>query len=112
VANGARPGYAEPVVVRTPIEAVSIEKPERAWVVGFGYLDTNGNEVPATDASCSYGPQEFSACMKSKGITWTYSRVHPQERFWRFQFTEAGLFALLSAGLLGLGAWAAKRRLT
>jgi hypothetical protein len=112
VANGIRPGYAEPVVLKAPAEAGSMIGQMDAWVVGYGYLDENGNEAPTSASRCSSGPGTFNDCMSSKVITGSYSRVHPGERFWRFQFTEAGLFVLLSAGLLGLGAWAARRRLT
>jgi hypothetical protein len=111
VANGVRPGYAEPVVLKAPIQAGSKPYEPQAWVIGFGYLDANGNEAP-TMGSCTSGPEKVSDCTQSKFIIESYTRVHLPERFWRFQFTEAGLFLLLSAGLLGLGAWAARRRLT
>jgi hypothetical protein len=112
VANGIRPGYAEPASFVNPLNSAHIQsEPVESWTVAYGYLDADGKEVDASPVDCSRG-QDFTECMRAKNITTGYSKVHLPERFWRFQFTEAGLFLLLSGGLVGFGGWLARRKLT
>jgi hypothetical protein len=37
------------------------------------------------------------------------SVYQPADRFWRFQLTEAGIYVLLSAALLGTSVWWLRR---
>jgi hypothetical protein len=108
MANGARPRYAEPVYTQDPVGTYSSHL--GSWKIEQGYFDVNGNVTEFSAGVCAV-PGNFDDCLHAHGIGGTFSRWHPVERFWSFQLIEAGLFLALSAALLGLGAWALRRRL-
>ncbi len=115
-ASGARAHYATPVraeetapVVRgepwsinTPPGAAA-QLPAGALVVGFGWVDERGTELTIGPTGPCESTSDYLTCMRDKGYRW-FAEYQPADRYWRFQWTEAGL--LLAAALaLGGVAW-------
>jgi hypothetical protein len=101
VSNGARPRYA------TPEHTASAATESGSWRVEVGYLDAQGRAVEFSGSGC--GVRSYQECMAEQGITGQFADFHPAERFWAFQFVEAGIFVAAAAAVLGLGAWAVRR---
>jgi hypothetical protein len=112
VANGVRPGYAEPSRFQGPYGVAMSLEPRGSWTVDSGYLDAAGNEVPLSPLDCSRGPEPMAVCMTGKGVVARYNDAHLPERFWQFQLTEFALFLTLSGAVFTVGLWASRRRLT
>jgi hypothetical protein len=101
VSNAARRHYATPE--RSPSDSTELG----AWRLQIEYLDAQGGAVEFSPRSC--GAKPFQECMIEQGITDQFVRFHPAERFWAFQFVESGIFVVVAAAVLGLGAWAVRR---
>lgn len=57
------------------------------------------------------GPYKYAGRLAS--VPWTPGNTYlyqPADRFWHFQFIEAGIFALLTAAALGATIWLLHRR--
>jgi hypothetical protein len=100
-ANVLRPAYA------TPLTSNYETMPADAWVVESSYVDAAGNEVSYSPVGCT---TSISDCLTSQGLVrqvW----YQPDDRFWSFQVIETGMFAVLAALVIGIGAWALHNRL-
>lgn len=91
--------------------------PPGAWVIDNGLIDANGHRIFASQATQLCGnplagtlPKSADACLHAHGI---FERVvyQPLERFWPFQFIEAGIYVALAAGLLLFTTYWVRRRL-
>jgi len=102
LSNAARSKYAAPLYTT---EA----PPPDAWRVGTGYLDAQGNPASFSPAACDQ--DSLRACMLEQGVAGQSTWYQPDERFWTFQAVEGGLFLLLAAVLIAVGAWAVRHRL-
>lgn len=102
IANAARPRYATPAYSPTG----TVPEPG-VWRTEIGYLDAQGNAVAFSWGDC--GLESHQECMAEQGIVGQFTRFHPVDRFWGFQFIEAGIFVGIAAVLLGVGAWAVRR---
>jgi ABC-2 family transporter len=102
IPNAARPHYATPVYSPTG----TVPGPG-VWRTEIGYLDVRGNAVDFSGGDC--GLKSLQECMAEQGVVGQFVRYHPVDRFWSFQFIEAGIFVGVAAVLLGLGAWAVRR---
>jgi hypothetical protein len=100
-----------------------------AWVLSSGIRDPAGRAVdaiavpspsgpcaaPPADAEHHAGPGDdpyVLGCLEELHrlgyrLEATY---HPASRFWRFQWSEAGIYTALALGLAGLCAWQIRRR--
>ncbi|WP_433250921.1 hypothetical protein ACQPYK_05010 [Streptosporangium sp. CA-135522] len=103
--------YAAPSRVVTSDYASVIEKDAR--LVDRAWLDPAGRETAEPPpAVCPRGnsarqQEAFESCLLDKGYRYVVY-VHPADRFWRFQLTEA---AILLAGTLLLGGMTVRRTL-
>jgi hypothetical protein len=126
-------------LIRTGVEfglRPHYEPPETAWVTpvatgpgvmpgeGLGWLvsrrtvslDEHGQttEVPSLVAACPEmiippgGAATIEACNRRVRVE---VRYQPDDRWWRFQITEAGVYLVLSAALIGTSAWWIRHRL-
>lgn len=116
-ASQARLDYATParLVVAAPEmhgEQLSIntepgaeaQLPAGALMVHSGWLDRNGVELTAdTKWNCASTSADYLKCMRDNGFRW-FADYHPADRYWRFQWTEAGLLAVATLAL-GALAW-------
>jgi hypothetical protein len=116
-AAGVRQHYAPPVrvekaapvvagdpwAINTPPGAAT-QLPAGALMVRSGWVDPRGAEVTG-DATwgCASTSDDYLSCMRDKGFRW-YAEYQPADRYWRFQWTEAGLL-LAAAIALGGVAW-------
>ncbi|MBP2472326.1 hypothetical protein JOF53_001198 [Crossiella equi] len=105
-----RPHYQPPV-----FEADSTERPVavRSWLLDSAAPNGPGTAHvwgPYSSFPACPAPNEAGLCVHGTGAVDTVYRVQPGDRFWTFQYVEAGLFLLLTAGVLALGAWALRRR--
>ncbi|MBP2472325.1 hypothetical protein JOF53_001197 [Crossiella equi] len=82
------------------------------WVVDFGFTDGHrllgAEEADALFKQCP--DPAYEACLRHSGLTGQAVLEHPADRFWPFQYIEAGLFLLLTTGVLALGLWTLRRR--
>ncbi|MCE7004178.1 ABC transporter permease [Kibdelosporangium philippinense] len=109
VAHNVREHYATPSYFESEVQTVTGQaQPTDSWMVESGLVDANGNHIRASNCMSS---TDVPGCTNVNQYAKSYAKVHLPTQFWRFQFTELGLFILLSTGVLGVGALAARRRL-
>lgn len=80
-----------------------------AMSAGGAWLDPSGKEVQQVSDSVCPDRATFYDCMSEAGYR-SVSYVHPADRYWRFQWTEAGLLAVAAALLGGLAYLRVTRR--
>ncbi|MHC3455736.1 ABC transporter permease subunit [Streptomyces prasinus] len=83
--------------------------PDDAWRVGSAYYGADGRAVAFNPSGCE-GTETIQTCLTKQGVVKQSADYHPVSHFWGLQAVESGIFLALSAGLLGLGAWALRRR--
>jgi hypothetical protein len=101
--------YAEPARVELS-GTVLLDDPD-ARLVSATWVEPSGKEVAEpSDSGCqrrvdtrqsSRHAEAWQACLFGKGYRYAVY-FHPPSRFWRFQWTEAGILAFASAALGGL----------
>jgi len=117
VAQGVRDRYLDPLEQRglvaqgaaMPGGRGQLLIPDDAWRVGSGFFNDAGTEVAFDGSSCR-NEETFEDCVRREGIASISAQYHPDDRFWRFQLIESGIFLAISVGLLGFGLWALRRR--
>jgi hypothetical protein len=90
-----------------------------SWLVSRHMVDASGARVDVLPASLSNAPQcapslgkDITSCLNliaAKGYR-QESIYHLPSQFWRMQWTEAGLYAGATAGLVGFCFWWLRRR--
>ncbi|MFF0578220.1 ABC transporter permease [Streptosporangium saharense] len=108
--------YAEPVRIELS-GTVVLEDPD-ARLVGAAWVEPSGREVTELSVGgCPRGvdvgqsdrhARAWQACLFGKGYRYAVY-YHPPSRFWRFQWTEAGILTLASLALGGLAVSRARR---
>ncbi|MFI9456507.1 ABC transporter permease [Amycolatopsis sp. NPDC052450] len=100
-----RPHYAEPVRTLGPDAAA-----KGALIVKLGRVTPDGREVSSLDdvPGCPVGTGK-SACAQAAGYQ-DFTVYQPVDRFWRFQWTEAGLLLAATAVLGGVAVAGTVRR--
>lgn len=98
----ARGYYAEPLVAISDERGIVI--PEHAMVTGSGVLDADGNLLSWEEATSACGDVEPVGCMRDRGYVRQYMQYQPADRYWRFQWTEAGLLMVITLVLAGVTA--------
>jgi ABC-2 family transporter len=108
-----RPHFMTPITVLNTGNAA----PPGAWILDAGLVDVHGNQVFESQAfqlcgpSLVQGPKLAGSCLARYGIH--SSLVYqPADRFWPFQFIEAGIYAALSVLLLSLVVVWIRRRMS
>jgi hypothetical protein len=109
--------YAEPARVELS-GTVLLDDPD-ARLVSATWVEQSGKEVAEpSDSGCprrvdtrqsSRHAEAWQACLFGKGYRYAVY-FHPPSRFWRFQWTEAGILAFASAALGGLAVRRTLRR--
>ncbi len=91
--------------------------PPGAWILDQGLVDSHGNQVfePQAFQFCGpellSGPKQASACLAQHGIH--ASLVYqPADRFWPFQFMEAGIYLVVSVVCISVALLWIRRRLS
>jgi hypothetical protein len=109
----ARPHFMNPVTVVDTGNA----SPPGAWILDAGLVDKHMNQVFEPQAfqlcgpSLIQGPKLAGSCLARYGIH--SSLVYqPADRFWPFQFMEAGIYAALSVLLLTIAVVWIRRRMS
>jgi len=110
-----RPHYLPPITA--VVHGSGGGAPAGAWVLDNGLIDSAGHPVYASQATQLCGnpvtgalPKSADACLTAHGIM---ERVvyQPLDRFWTFQFIEAGIYVALSLALLGFTVYWVRRRI-
>ncbi|MCF6468261.1 ABC transporter permease [Nonomuraea sp. MG754425] len=109
--------YAEPV--RTELSGTVLLDDPDARLVRAAWVEPSGREVAEPARSgCPRGvdvgrsarsTEAWQACLFGTGYRYAVYH-HPPSRFWRFQWTEAGILALASAAFGGLSVRRVLRR--
>ncbi len=106
-----RPRFASPLTVTSTLQAgptagsltTSLDIPDGSWVFGSQIFDPSGRLVRPP---LRFGPED--ACFAAKTCLNGYlhrSLYQPWSRYWPFQWTETGLFAVLALVLIGFCFW-------
>ena len=130
VSSDLRPFYEPPIAVtQTPFvftgtfpSPFASPVPTDAWQVGYDAVDGQGRFVPQTIVKAlndDFGrvgcrPGQPTSCDNIAYLNEhdVYPRLlyQPADRYWRFQFTESGLYLALTAGLVALTLFMLGRR--
>jgi ABC-2 family transporter protein len=109
----ARPHFMTPITVLNTGNGA----PPGAWILDAGLVDRHGNQVFESQAfqlcgpSLVQGPKLASSCLARYGIH--SSLVYqPADRFWPFQFVEAGIYTALSVLCLAVAIVWIRRRMS
>jgi len=121
-----RPRFFEPLTRKFAL--TSDQEPNRLlgdWVFGNGVHSASGEEIapnaqvhcgglePVPGASAAPTPPPDDPCVLEYGAgAYNQQTYHPADRFWPFQFIEAGIFVALAALLLGLAIYQIRRRVS
>jgi hypothetical protein len=126
-----RPHYMTPVTVTIPFAGTD-GRPDFpglptdiGWTQTLETLDSHGRvlgegvgfDFPALVEVCpdvppGPGPDtaaRLAACVERNGVH-VLAVYQPADRYWRFQLTEAAIYAVLSIGLIGASAWWLRHR--
>jgi hypothetical protein len=108
-----RPHYRTAVLVSHPLFE-RVDRPSGAWSFGQKLVDGVGNTVHGPlriPGRCTAEVTRAAAdrCLTDLGYRFV-SSVHPADRYWPFQWTEAAIFVGLAAVLVAIGAWVVLRR--
>ena len=113
-----RPFYEPPIaVLQTPFvftgtfpSPVVSPVPTDAWQVGYDAVDTQGRFVPQARVmalneefqrvGCSLGQRCDNIFYLNQHDVYPRLLYQPADRYWRFQLYEAGLYLILTAGLV------------
>ncbi|MGA8415317.1 MAG: hypothetical protein WB808_01725 [Candidatus Dormiibacterota bacterium] len=109
----ARPHFATPVTLLDTSNAA----PPGAWILDQGLVDRFGHQVFEAQAfqlcgrELLQGPKLAGPCLAQYGI---HASVvfQPADRFWPFQFIEAGFYAAISLVCIGIAVVWIRRRLS
>ncbi|MGH7686680.1 MAG: transporter [Candidatus Dormibacteria bacterium] len=110
-----RPHYMSPITAI--VNSSGGGAPPGAWVLDNGLIDAAGTRIYASQATQLCGnpatgalPKSADACLQAHGIL---ERVvyQPLDRFWPFQFIEAGIYVAVSVALLTLTVYWVRSRI-
>ena len=102
-----RPHYMAAKTVSVSMQSAKTGGPPGAWVISSGLFGPNGRDygnnfsfadIPAPCRDAFLKGRNLS-CLSAHGLHEVIT-FQPAARFWTFQGIEAGLFAVLAAGLL------------
>jgi len=115
VTQWVRPHFMSPVVLKLPLfsEANAGKIKPNSWVVKSYMVDGAGHHVihPCEPAGAvPIAKDALQPCLDRLGIREVFE-IQPANRFWTFQFIEAGLFVLAALALIGFAFWWVRRRL-
>jgi hypothetical protein len=82
--------------------------PSGAWILAIGATDAAGHPVSTllpracikTATNWNFGSPALPDCLTSQGLREAIS-YEPASRYWPLQWTETGIYLVLSAGLAG-----------
>lgn len=98
----ARPSYLPPetaeATTAADIKEFDARTPESSWDVGEVYVDKAGNRYDSYAAVCS---PDF--CVEDDIVSFA-AEYQPNSRFWTFQGIETGVYLVLGAAALAVGA--------
>lgn len=102
-----RPNFEPPVtaVYGATVPCPQCAVPAGAWIVGVDYIDHEGQVVPQERIQSLFqtfrpGPGRLDTILYfAENDAYQRVRFQPADRYWRFQWTEAILYLVLSAAL-------------
>ena len=85
------------------------------WILGKGYLDQAGRRLSTGEQAAAVQAAarehlDLPSYLHQQGMQRWYD-YQPANRFWSFQFIEAGIYVALAALLIALVVWRVRRRL-
>jgi hypothetical protein len=105
-----RESYAEPARSVLPASAPMTRPQGDVMPVASNWLAPDGTEVDGAVPGCDQaGDKEYLECIENKGYG-TAIYVHPADRYWRFQWSEAGVLAGAAVLLAGVAYQRVSRR--
>lgn len=107
-AYAARGHYASPEVALSDARGMSV--PSGALISGSGVVGPAGDRVTWSDAASMCSGLEPVSCLRDRGYVRQFTLYQPADRYWRFQWTEAGLLLLVTVASAGVAAHQVLRR--
>jgi hypothetical protein len=85
------------------------------WILGRGIADSSGRRLSTGESAAvvqdaARAKLDLPSYLHQQGMQRWYD-YHPSNRFWPFQFIEAGIYVVLVALLLALVVWRVRRRI-
>jgi hypothetical protein len=105
-----RPRFQTPLQRTFPV--ASDVAPNRSlgdWILSHGIYDGAGTLIAADTVGVCHASESDICGGPDRFNVWTYQ---PGDRFWLFQYLEAGLYVLLAAILILLALWRVRRRIS
>jgi hypothetical protein len=107
-----RPNFETPVTVTYSIDQQNPPAlSNQDWIVSRGYIDAQGNRSTTLREGCAKD-ETLGQCLQTNGVQANYIAYQPGDRFWTFQWIEAGIYLGFSALALGASVWLVRRRLS
>jgi hypothetical protein len=104
-----RENYAEPERIVAPAAQAATAQDADAMPVESNWVGPDGKEIAGAVEGCDGDASTYLACVQGKGYKGvTY--VQPPDRYWRFQWTEAGILAAAAVLLGGVAYQRVSRR--
>jgi len=135
VANFLRPHYMQPITVTSQLgpNLIDAKIPKDAWLVKHMILDKNGQSFNSFDINrmpteCQKFTQKIQvsdgghlAKLKAEGVDpvddclnrfgyYQSATYQPSDRYWDFQFIEAGIYTSMAALAVGASYWLVLKR--
>lgn len=104
-----RPNFETPLTVTYAIDQ---QQPpalsNQDWIVSRGFIDAQGNRSTDFSGSCTRD-ESPTQCLQANGVRANYQTYQPGDRFWTFQWIEAGIYVGFSVLALGASVWLVRR---
>jgi len=106
-----RPGFIAPLTRTFPI--ITDMRPNRLrgeWLLDYGLYDADGQKIRRVyRVACDPGLQ---VCGQQPAGAYNMHTYQPAERFWPFQYIEAGIFVALATVLLAVAMYRVRKHLS
>jgi hypothetical protein len=104
-----RPNFETPLTVTYSIDQQNPPAlSNQDWQLTSGYIDAQGNRSTNFTGNCTRD-ETTTQCLQANGVRANYLTYQPGDRFWTFQWIEAGIYVGFSMLALFAAVWLVRR---
>jgi hypothetical protein len=104
-----RPNFETPLTVTYAIDQQNPPAlSNQDWIVSRGFIDAQGNRSTNFTGNCTRD-ETPTHCLQANGVRANYLTYQPGDRFWMFQWIEAGIYVGFSMLALFAAVWLVRR---